>query len=457
MCMNHFIHCAEKMAETALNLTLGGILSGIGYICLSIEEYSLNNEKILELQREIQMIVVPFIQNCPPQAGIYGRLQKLAVLLQQIKSWITNVGQMSKFKHFVFAISHTKQISKFYLDIKEIKMDLGFEMRVGNFQAQAKLNQQMDELLDSLKHTDDYAKIKLLFDTQRDLCNAKLDAHKEFIGEINGKFSLLIQEQDQEIEKFKYELQQLNTRMADVENQLKERVCEKLTPLVIENQKVQLEIQKVQLDIIRSNNYKTELELVSNGQLLIISKDLLVSAHTADVHRQKIALENQKVQLELSQKNPTCVFGCTPENFSHYQKKLSKLCESIPLAKREQYEDFIQYIERGNFEISHIVTLMEYEIVEQKRKADEKQSEMRAKELDLQQAREHYNQVFAGYRQHLVCCVGEENSHGATAKYREESWYPEHCRLWHIQSQALSRLQQLEREIESSKELLPTE
>jgi hypothetical protein len=159
----------------------------------------------------------------------------------------------------------------------------------------------------------------------------------------------------------------------------------------------------------------------------------------------------------LSQKNPTCVFGCTPENFSHYQKKLSKLCESIPLAKREQYEDFIQYIERGNFEISHIVTLMEYEIVEQKRKADEKQSEMRAKELDLQQAREHYNQVFAGYRQHLVCCVGEENSHGATAKYREESWYPEHCRLWHIQSQALSRLQQLEREIESSKELLPTE
>jgi hypothetical protein len=312
-------------------------------------------------------------------------------------------------------------------------------------------------LLDSLKHTDDYAKIKLLFDTQRDLCNAKLDAHNEFIREINGKFSLLIQEQDQEIEKFKYELEQLNTRMADVENQLKERVCEKLTPLMVENQKVQLEIQKVQLDIIRSNNYKTELELVSNGQLVMISKEHLVSAHTADVYRQKIALENQKVQLELSQKNPTCACQCIAEcDVEYYEKKLSKLCESIPLAKREQYEDFIQYIERGNFHPDHIISMLEYEM-EQKRKADEKQSEMSAKELDLQQAREHYNQVFAVYRQHLVCCVGEENSHGATAKYKEEIWYPEHCRLWHIQSQALSRLQQLERENESLKKLSHTE
>lgn len=85
------------MAETAINLTIGGILSGIGYIGLSIEEYSLKNEKILELQREINMIT-PFIENlkrCPPQIGIHGRLQKLAILLQQIKIWITEQGQMS--------------------------------------------------------------------------------------------------------------------------------------------------------------------------------------------------------------------------------------------------------------------------------------------------------------------------------------------------------------------------
>jgi hypothetical protein len=141
------------MADTAINFTIRSILSVIGYIGASVKEYNLKNDKILELQLEIHMIT-PFIQNLqlsPPQLGIHGRLQKLAILLQQIKSWISSIGQMSKFKHLLFAISHKKQMSKYYLDIEEIKMELGFEMRVGNFQSQTKLNQQMDDILENMK------------------------------------------------------------------------------------------------------------------------------------------------------------------------------------------------------------------------------------------------------------------------------------------------------------------
>jgi len=221
------------MAETAINLTIGSIISGIGLIGVSIEEYNLKNERILELQREIQMIT-PFIQNlqttCSPQLGIHGRLQKLAILLQQIKSWINNIGQMSKFKHFFFAISHKKQMNKYYLEIKEIKMELGFEMRVGNFQSQTKLNQQMDDLLDSLKQNssiEDYEKIKLLFDTQRELYDTKLQSHKEFIQEMDLKFNDLIQEHDLEIEKLKcqvqehqYEIESLKTKIQELESRM---------------------------------------------------------------------------------------------------------------------------------------------------------------------------------------------------------------------------------------------
>jgi hypothetical protein len=220
------------MAESAINLTIGSIISGIGLIGVSIEEYNLKNERILELQREIQMIS-PFIQNLqtsPPQLGIHGRLQKLAILLQQIKSWITSIGQMSKLKHFFFAISHKKQMNKYYLEIKEIKMELGFEMRVGNFQSQTKLNQQMDDLLENMKQNssaEDYEKIKLLFDTQRDLYDTKLQAHKDFIQEMDLKFNELIQEHDIEIEKLKcqvqdhqYEIESLKTKIQELKSRM---------------------------------------------------------------------------------------------------------------------------------------------------------------------------------------------------------------------------------------------
>jgi len=215
------------MTESAINLTIGSIISGITLIGVSVEEYNLKNERILELQREIQMIT-PFIQNlqtCSPQVGIHGRLQKLSVLLQQIKSWIHNIGQMSKFKHFFFAISHKKQINKYYLEIKEIKMELGFEMRVGNFQSQTKLNQQMDDLLESLKQnssTEDYEKIKLLFDTQRELYDTKLQAHKEFIQEMDLKFNDLIQEHDLEIEKLKYQVQEHQYEIESLKTKIQE-------------------------------------------------------------------------------------------------------------------------------------------------------------------------------------------------------------------------------------------
>lgn len=282
------------MAETAINLTIGGILSGIGYIALSIDEYSLKNEKILELQREINMIA-PFIQNMQtsaPQIGIYGRLQKLAVLLQQIKNWIIEIGQMSKFKHFIFAISYTKQISQFYIEIKEIKMELGFEMRVGNFQSQAKLNKQMDDLLESLKKTDDCEKIKLLFDTQRELNEAKLEANRECFQDAVKHLNGLICEQDLRFE-------ELNKRIQNVEN---------FQPATLEHQRILLENQKVQLEIIRAKNHALELELMS--------KEKLCQKITPEmIEYSKIQLEMQKIQMELKSKYftaiPTC--ECTSE------------------------------------------------------------------------------------------------------------------------------------------------
>ncbi len=250
------------MAETAINITIGTIISGIAVIADSIDEYNLKNERILELHREIQMIH-PFmkdLQTCSQQVGVHGRLHKLAILLQQIKSWIHSVGKMSKLKHFVFAISHSKQMSKFYIAIKEIKMELGFEMRVGNFQSQTKLNQQMDDLLASLKQSKDYEKIKLLFDTQRDLNDAKLQAHKDFIQEMDLKFNDLIQEHDFEIEKLKCQvqehrceiesirakIQELESRMVQVEfncenterfQKSKSAEFDQLMQMLIENQK----------------------------------------------------------------------------------------------------------------------------------------------------------------------------------------------------------------------------
>jgi len=335
------------MAETAINLTIGRIISGIGYIGLSIDEYNLKDERILELQREIQMMT-PFIQNLqisPIQSGIHNRLQRLLILLQQIKSWINSIGQMSKLKHFFLAISHKKQMNKYYLEIKEIKMELGFEMRVGNFQSQTKLNQQMDDLLDSLKQnssTEDYEKIKLLFDTQRELYDTKLQIHKDFIQEMDMKFNELIQDHEFEIEKLKCEIEQLKKRMDDVEKQLREKPFEQISQEMIE-------YQKIQLDIIKSNNYKRELDLM------------------------KIEKPTCDCKVESSINYPyTAIFcsnGCRGkkfdvyvENKEYYKKKLRELCESLSEEQVEHYEDFIQYIERGNFNEEHVVHLLEYEM-----------------------------------------------------------------------------------------------
>lgn len=332
------------MAETAINFTIGSILSGIGYIGVSIEEYNLKDERILELQREIQMMT-PFIQNLqtsPIQSGIHNRLQRLLILLQQIKSWITNIGQMSKFKHFFFAISHKKQISKYYLEIKEIKMELGFEMKVGNYQSQTKLNQQMDDLLESLKQTEDYEKIKLLFDTQKELYDTKLQIHKEYIQEMDFKFNEIIQDHEFEIEKLKCELEQLKKRMDDVEQQLKEKPFENISQEMIE-------YQKIQLDIIKSNNYKKELDLMK------------IDTPTCDC---KVETNGTYPYTAI-----LCSAGCRGkkfdvyvENREYYKQKLKELCLNIKEEQVEHYEQFIQYIEKGNFNEEHIVHLLEYEM-----------------------------------------------------------------------------------------------
>jgi hypothetical protein len=468
------------MAETAINITVGGILSGIAFIGASVEQYQLQDENILNLHREIQLIE-PFIQNLkisPPQIGIYARLQNLAILLQKIKMWITGIGQMSKFKHFIFAISHKKQILQFYLEIKEIKMELGFELKVGNYQSQTKLNQQIDELLHSLVHSEENEKIKLLFETQKELYDSKLYSYKEFIQEIDDKFNGLIQEHEFEIEKLKLELIQLNKRMENVEKILKENPFENS---LLEFQQIQLENQRIQMEIIKSNNYRYELEIMSKEKRI-------PSVDSEMIEYQKIQLENQKIQLEIlksnnyklemeldanksikptceceseSQDYPYCVVFCSAgcrgkninidqENQEYYKSKLKEIVESIPQEKQKEYEEFITYVEsRDHITAEHIVYILEYEM--KRKEKMEKINEIQTKELEIVQSRHHYNQVYTIYHNHLVQCVGEKNSHGSTSQYRNENWYGEHCRLWQIQSTAQSKVYQLEKELEEIK------
>lgn len=304
-------------------------------------------------------------------------------------------------------------------------------MRVGNFQSQAKLNQQMDDLLESLKHTDDCEKIKLLFDTQRELYNAKLEANKECFQETVGHLNGLMNE-------YILNMEQLNKRVEILERERSDKQVESVSPMMVEYQRILLENQKIMLE------------------------------------SQKIQLENQKIQMDLISRKPAiqtckcspdeseiiypytvsfCSHGCRGKKISvdyesrdYYIGRLTELCESIPEGKQQEYEKFIQYVERGNFKAEHVVTLLEYEM-EQKRLADEKEREIATKELELSQARIHYNQAYSVYRRHLVQCIGEEKSHGPTSQYANESWYGEHCRLWHIQSNALLLVQKLEQDI----------
>jgi hypothetical protein len=134
----------------------------------------------LKLHSEI-LVMQPFIStltHSPDDSGVYNRLQRLLVLLEEIRIWVEGFGLKSRVKQFFLALSHKKDIHLFYSRIQELKRELGFEMKVGNFKAQYLLNQQISELvsgIESAAQTGASAatseQIKHLMELQQKLCD----------------------------------------------------------------------------------------------------------------------------------------------------------------------------------------------------------------------------------------------------------------------------------------------
>lgn len=105
------------MTDTAVGYSVGLIVSGIALIGANIEEYEIRHKKVLELHSEILMMQ-PFISTLtqsPEDSGVHNRLQRLLVLLEEIRIWVEGFGRKSRVKQFFLALSHKKDIHLFLL------------------------------------------------------------------------------------------------------------------------------------------------------------------------------------------------------------------------------------------------------------------------------------------------------------------------------------------------------
>lgn len=68
-------------------------------------------------------------------------------------------------------------------------------------------------------------------------------------------------------------------------------------------------------------------------------------------------------------------------------------------------------------------------------------------ENKLELARKHYQKVYQEYRSNYIACSGKQDP-GADKQYKDLPWYPEHCKLWQIQSNAMGEVQKLEKKLE---------
>lgn len=141
------------MADTATGYAFGAILSGIALIGATVEEFGVRNKKVVALTADV-MAMTPFIESLkqsPATSGVHNRLQRLLVLLAEIRQWIRAFGAKSSAEHFLLAIQHKRDVDKFHAQIQALKAELGFEMDVGNFQAHNRIAAQMGEMIETLR------------------------------------------------------------------------------------------------------------------------------------------------------------------------------------------------------------------------------------------------------------------------------------------------------------------
>lgn len=83
--------------------------------------------------------------------------------------------------------------------------------------------------------------------------------------------------------------------------------------------------------------------------------------------------------------------------------------------------------------------------LQQEKASLEKITKLRAKEKELKEAEYEYQIVYKTYSNHLRNNGVPKGT--ATAQYKHMPWYPEHCRLWRIQSAAQGKVSRLKREL----------
>jgi hypothetical protein len=222
------------MAESVLKGSIGILIMGIKCITSLIQEYNLRNDCVLSLHREI-LLLRPCIENLKLSSlnsGIHNRLQRLILLIEEIKIWLEMFATKSTLRHFFFALIHKKEINKFYIRIQEIKMEMGFEMKVDSMHHQTKLYDQINSLMEKLNCNNDIEKIKQLLDYQKQIYEMKFDNHLMIVQNVDLKYSKLVAEYESELDEMKQvsskmqekiklmdlKIQEMNEKMVIIEN-----------------------------------------------------------------------------------------------------------------------------------------------------------------------------------------------------------------------------------------------
>jgi hypothetical protein len=358
------------MTDTALGYSVGLIVSGIALIGANIEEYQIRHKKVLELHSEILMMQ-PFISaltQSPEDSGVHNRLQRLLVLLEEIRIWLEGFGRKSAVAQFFLALSHKKDIHIFYSRIQELKRELGFEMKVGNFKAQQQLNQQISELVSGIENAAQITgsvttseQIKNLIELQQKLCDLKLENQMTYITNMDQRLNILFKEYESEMDVLRDEMQkvkesvtELQHKVAALENRgttetnklsafarflvnelplVGEKSPELLTKLWSqhpENPECIARIERIRMQTVRSQNYTLELQKTESEK-----------QETQYVDKQKEE-EEEEDEEKVNKYNSS-------DDSPYWEKKCEKVFQDVPRLQGVfgDYETFIK-VQRGN-------------------------------------------------------------------------------------------------------------
>jgi hypothetical protein len=217
------------MAESVVKGSVGLLVMGIKCITALIQEYNLQNESVLSLHREI-LLLRPCIENLKTSSihsGIHNRLQRLIVLIEEIRIWLEAFAAKSSLGHFFFALIHKKEINNFYIRIQEIKMEMGFEIKVDSYQHQSTLYTQINVLLEKLNSNQDIDKIKELLDIHKQMYEIKFENHITIIKNVDMKYSRLISEYEIELDDMRNQTNDMQIRITQMDDRIKE-ILEKI-------------------------------------------------------------------------------------------------------------------------------------------------------------------------------------------------------------------------------------